>query len=52
MKLNEALKEARIEKGYSTLDVQKATGISNQNLSRWEKGLSIPGFLSRLLYGK
>ncbi len=38
----EILKEHRKANGLSLLDVEKATGISNQNLSRWEKGRVIP----------
>ncbi len=43
MKYNESLKEIRLEKGFSMLDVEKATGIANQNISRWESGQTIPG---------
>ncbi len=38
----ELLKEHRKTKGKSLLEVEKATGISNQNLSRWEQGKVIP----------
>lgn len=38
----EILKEHRIMRGKTLLDVEKATGISNANLSRWESGKVIP----------
>ncbi len=38
----EILKEHRLAYGKSLLDIEKATGISNQNLSRWERGEVIP----------
>ena len=38
----EALKYQREINGKSLLDIQKATGISNQNLSRWERGDVLP----------
>lgn len=36
------LKEHRIVSGKTLKDVEEATGISNQNLSRWENGKVIP----------
>ena len=38
----EAIKEHRIESGKTLLQVEKETGISNQNLSRWECGKVLP----------
>ena len=38
-----ALKEIRQSRGLSLMDVEKATGISNGNISRWENGQVIPG---------
>ncbi len=38
----EILKEHRKNAGKSLLDIEKATGISNQNLSRWEQGKVLP----------
>ncbi len=38
----EILKEHRKALGKSLLDVERATGISNQNLSRWEQGKVLP----------
>ncbi len=43
MQIQSALKEQRIEAGYTLQYVEKHTGISNQNLSRWENGKAIPG---------
>lgn len=38
----EILKEHRLESGKTLLQVEKDTGISNQNLSRWENGKVLP----------
>ena len=38
----EALREQRIAKGKTLLDVERETGISNANLSRWECGKNLP----------
>lgn len=38
-KYGEALKERRQVNNMSLIDLEKATGISNQNLSRWENGV-------------
>lgn len=37
-----AMKELRLEKGLSLRALEQATGISNQNLSRWERNEVIP----------
>ena len=37
------LKDHRLELGYTLQYVQEKTGISNQNLSRWENDKAIPG---------
>ena len=42
MNYGEALKERRIENGKTLLQIEKETGISNQNLSRWENGKVLP----------
>ena len=42
MNYGEEIKQHRIKNGLSLLDLEKATGISNQNLSRWERGKSLP----------
>ena len=36
------LKEIRLERGKTLVDIEKATGISNTNLSRWENNNVIP----------
>lgn len=36
------LKELRIASGLSLLDLEKVTGISKQNLSRWERDKAVP----------
>ena len=38
----EYLKENRLARGLTLKDVEKATGINNGNLSRWERGEVIP----------
>lgn len=38
----EILKEHRLAQGVTLKDVENATGISNQNLSRWERGEVLP----------
>lgn len=42
MNSGEILKEYRIERGKTLLEVERETGISNENLSRWERGKSVP----------
>ncbi len=42
MNYGKAMKELRLEKGKSLLDVEKATGLSNQNISRWERNVVTP----------
>lgn len=37
-----ALKYQRELNGKTLLDIERATGISNQNLSRWEQGKVLP----------
>ncbi len=46
----EVLKEHRLMIGKTLLEVKNATGISNQNLSRWESDKAIPSiaFCERL----
>lgn len=36
------IKEIRLYKNYTLKDVENSTGISNQNLSRWERGEVLP----------
>lgn len=42
MNYGEALRYQRVSNGKSLLDVEKDTGISNANLSRWECGKVLP----------
>lgn len=37
-----SLKEHRLSRGLTLVQLEKATGISNANLSRWETGKTIP----------
>ncbi len=39
----EALREHRLARDKTLIEVEKATGINNANLSRWERGEVIPG---------
>ena len=41
----EALKEHRVASGKTLMEVEKDTGISNVNLSRWERGEVIPSIM-------
>lgn len=38
----EILKEHRIVRGFTLKEIEKATGINNGNLSRWERGEVLP----------
>lgn len=38
----EILKEHRLLMGKTLMDVERETGISNSNLSRWEQGKVLP----------
>ncbi|MBD5086971.1 MAG: helix-turn-helix transcriptional regulator, partial [Clostridiales bacterium] len=38
----EFLREIRIERGKTLKDIERATGISNSNLSRWENNKVVP----------
>lgn len=42
MSIGEELKNHRLANGLSLLELEKKTGISNQNLSRWERDIVIP----------
>ena len=42
MNIGESLKEARLSRNLSLNQLERLTGISNQNLCRWENGV-IPG---------
>lgn len=40
--IGEAIKKARVERGYTILDLSRKTGITFQALYRWEKGENYP----------
>lgn len=42
MDYGSAMREIRLEKGKSLLDVQKGTGLAHQNISRWERNVVTP----------
>ena len=42
MKIGKELKELRLSSGKSLLQFEKETGISNQNISRWERNEVLP----------
>lgn len=42
LEYGKALKYQRELNGKTLLDIERATGISNQNLSRWEQGKVLP----------
>ncbi|MDE7454885.1 MAG: helix-turn-helix domain-containing protein [Clostridia bacterium] len=42
MNYGEALRYAREEKGLSQLELAEKTGISHQNINRWESGKVLP----------
>ena len=43
IKFSERLKDLRLSKGLSTIQLGKELGIPNSTISRWENGLRIPG---------
>ena len=42
MKYGDAIKQQRLLRGISLSELEKVTGISNQNLSRWERNEVLP----------
>ena len=42
MNYGEGIRQQRILSGKTLLQVEEETGISNQNLSRWERGEVLP----------
>jgi transcriptional regulator with XRE-family HTH domain len=42
MKYGDAIKQQRLLRGISLSELEKETGISNQNLSRWERNEVLP----------
>ena len=51
-KYGTAMKELRLERGLSWRQVEQATGISNQNLSRWERNEVMPSVDACVLLAK
>ena len=51
-KYGTAMKELRLERGLSLRQVEQATGISNQNLSRWERNEVMPSVDACVLLAK
>lgn len=54
-KTGELIKNARIKKGYTQVELGDLLGVTNKAISRWEKGDSFPNIgvieeLSRILY--
>ena len=43
MNIGNAIKEQRVSRNLSLMDVEKATGIRNGSLCRWENGTVTPG---------
>ena len=42
MDYGSAMREIRLEKEKSLSEVQQGTGLSHQNISRWERNLVMP----------
>ena len=42
MNYGNAMREIRLEKGKSLLEVQRGTGLLHQNISRWERNKVLP----------
>ena len=42
MNYGKALKEIREEHGFNQLELAEKTGISHQNINRWENGKVLP----------
>jgi transcriptional regulator with XRE-family HTH domain len=40
--ISEAIKKARVAKGYTISDLARKTGITFQTLDKWEKGKNYP----------
>ena len=38
----EEIKYQRVKRNKTLKDIEEATGISNANLSRWERGIVLP----------
>ena len=52
MKVNERLKELRIEKGLSQMGLANATGISQSAIARWELNQAEPTATTIIILAK
>ena len=52
MNIGEALKQQRMRLGISQSELAKATGIKQQNISRWESNTHIPDVLQCVILAK
>ena len=52
MNIGEGLKQQRMQLGISQSELAKATGIKQQNISRWESNTHIPDVLQCLILAK
>ena len=52
MDIGTALKQQREHAGISQSELARATGIKQQNISRWEKNAHIPDVLECLILAK
>lgn len=50
--VNFNLKKVRIEKGVTQVDLSEKSGITQQQISRYETGLRIPNIEARILTRK
>ena len=46
MTIGQAMKKARLDKGYSQARLSMKSGISSQNISYWEHGISFPTIIN------
>ncbi len=52
MNIGEGLKQQRMRLGISQSELAKATGIKQQNISRWENNTHIPDVMQCLILAK
>ncbi len=52
MEIGKSLKQNRENRGLSQLQLAKATGLKQQNISRWENDTHIPDVLSCSIIAK
>ncbi|MBQ3235035.1 MAG: helix-turn-helix transcriptional regulator [Clostridia bacterium] len=49
---SERLKELRLEKGLTQVELAKATGFTQPAIARWENGLQIPNIETAIVFAK